>query len=77
MEMFAAQMFETFLMMGWAIWVARNEVIWNGKFASPHEVTYGASTRLLEFLKMLMLIKAKVGTNEIVHINGLNPMAMA
>ncbi|CAL2238951.1 unnamed protein product [Prunus armeniaca] len=49
-EQLSCHDFANFLMVGWAIWEARNELLWNNKKSRPEQVSLHASLRLLDFL---------------------------
>ncbi|CAL9000772.1 unnamed protein product [Prunus brigantina] len=44
--------FELFLSIGWAIWEARNDKLWNNKNMSPDRIIHGTDVRLSDFARV-------------------------
>ncbi|CAL8163079.1 unnamed protein product [Prunus armeniaca] len=44
--------FELFISIGWAIWEARNDKLWNNKNMSPDLIIHGIAVRLSDFARV-------------------------
>ncbi|CAL2266048.1 unnamed protein product [Prunus armeniaca] len=44
--------FELFISIGWAIWEARNDKLWNNKNMSPDRIVHGTAVRLSDFARV-------------------------